>query len=80
MKYILLLCLLFAVTAIAVTATVCAVIGTFSLIESLWNLLVKAVRWVAGQIRDEKRQIERQEEKESHRKISVRNIRGHLKR
>lgn len=79
MKYVFLLCLLFAVTAISVTATVCAVIGTFSLIESLWNLLVKAVRWVAGQIRDEKRQIEQQEASETRREIKVTHIRDGLK-
>lgn len=72
MKYILLLCLLFAVTAICVTATACAVIGALEMVKELWKLfcrflkwcvlkLRKYCRWVAREINEEKRQVERQE-------------------
>ncbi|MDE5582441.1 MAG: hypothetical protein K2J40_06895 [Ruminococcus sp.] len=44
MIYFLLLCVLFAVTAVSVTATVCAVIVTLTVIEELIRKVKKNVR------------------------------------
>lgn len=70
MKYVLLLCLLFAVTAIAVTATVCAVIGAVTMAQELWRIFRRFCRWcfrtvrkfcrrVVGELRAEVREVEK---------------------
>ncbi len=91
MKYVFLLCLLFAVTAVAVTATVCAVIGALTMIEEIWKLFrrfccwsLRTVRnfcrWIICKLREEVHQVDRQEEKENKRTIKVSSIRGGLRK
>lgn len=53
MIYFLLLCVLFAVTAIFVTSTVCAIIGILTIIEELWKVFRKFCRKVYTEILDE---------------------------
>lgn len=74
------LCLMCAVSSVCVTLTICAVICILTLIDDLWKLFRKLCRWTARQIRDEIRQVERQEADEEHQRIRITRIsEGELK-
>jgi len=91
MKYVFLLCLIFAVTAVAVTATVCAILGALTMIEEIFKFVhrfccwsIRKVRnfcrWVIRELREEVHQVDRQEEKGNKHTIKVSSIRGGLRR